>query len=251
MKPRVAGRCIRAGGLTRGGSCGLIRFGCCVSAARMRGMGHAWRGLRAVEKRVISPISAIKVMAVIGPIHGRACSACTRGSGLVRVTRSRSSGATSRLMASIRVRQSVTTARCTADNASSASKTRPAEPHNGSATPTPRSARIACTRHLRAATRTSAARWRSRARWSRTAWGAILASGNNSARRRWAKVRALTLSSLSLAEAIALQRLGWTKCGSSSSKPALAVGDLESDRRARLQAPQHRGQLGGAVARLR
>ena len=47
--------------------------------------------------------------------------------------------------------------------------------------------------------------------------GAIQASGSNSARSSWARVRASTRSSLSLAEAIALQRLGWTRCGSSSS----------------------------------
>jgi hypothetical protein len=46
----------------------------------------------------------------------------------------------------------------------------PGGTHSGSSTRTPRSARIAWTRHLSAvATRTSAARWRSRARWSGTA----------------------------------------------------------------------------------
>ena len=113
-----------------------------------------------------------KVMAVIGPIPGRACSAWTRGSDLVRASRSRSSRATSGPMASTRARQSVTTVRCTVGRGSSASQARPAGPHNGSVTPTPRSARIACTRHLSAvAIRTSAVRWRSKPRWSRTAWG--------------------------------------------------------------------------------
>ena len=50
----------------------------------------------------MSPIAAAKVMAVIGPIPGRACGPWTRGSGMARATRSRSCRATSGLIASIR-----------------------------------------------------------------------------------------------------------------------------------------------------
>ena len=82
----------------------------------------------------------------------------------------------------------------------------------------PRSASTACTRFLQAVPmRTRLARWRSKARRSRTCWGAIQASGSRSARSSWARVAASTLSFFNLAEAIALQRLGWTRCGSSSS----------------------------------
>jgi hypothetical protein len=63
--------------------------------------------------------------------------------------------------------------------------------------------------------RTRLARWRSNARRSLVAWGAIQASGNKSARSNCARVAASTLSFLSLVEAMALQRLGWTRCGSS------------------------------------
>jgi hypothetical protein len=42
-------------------------------------------------------------------------------------------------------------------------------------------------------------------------------SASRSARSSWARVAASTLSFLSRAEAIALQRLGWTSCGSKSS----------------------------------
>jgi hypothetical protein len=76
----------------------------------------------------MSPISATKVMAVIGPIPGSDCSAWTRGSGLALATRSRSSRATGGLIASIGAGQSVTIARCTAGRASSARKTRPPDP---------------------------------------------------------------------------------------------------------------------------
>jgi hypothetical protein len=73
----------------------------------------------------------------------------------------------------------------------------------------PRSASTAWMRHLAAvASRPSQARWRRRARWSRTAWGAIHASGSSSARSSWASVWASTRSSLRRAEAIALGAAG-------------------------------------------
>jgi hypothetical protein len=82
----------------------------------------------------------------------------------------------------------------------------------------PRSASTAWTRFFSPVlSRTRLARWRSNARRSLVAWGAIQASGNKSARSSWARVAASTLSFLSRAEAMALQRLGWTRCGSSSS----------------------------------
>jgi hypothetical protein len=136
-----------------------------------------------------------QVMAVIGPIPGRACSAWTRGSGLARASRSRSSLATSGVIASIRPQQSSTMVRWTAGRARSASQARPAVVHSRSVSWTPRSASTACTRHLAAVTmRPSHARCRSRARWSRTCWGAIQASGSRSARSSWARVWASTLS---------------------------------------------------------
>jgi hypothetical protein len=65
--------------------------------------------------------------------------------------------------------------------------------------------------------RTRAARWRSSARRSPTGWGVIQASGSRSAPSSGARVAAATWSFLSRAAAIALQRLGCTSCGSSSS----------------------------------
>lgn len=61
---------------------------------------------------------------------------------------------------------------------------------------------------------TSRQRCRSNARCCRTSSGAIHASGSRSARSSWARVAASTLSFFNRAEAIALQRSGWTRCGS-------------------------------------
>jgi hypothetical protein len=72
----------------------------------------------------------------------------------------------------------------------------------------PRSASTACTRFFSGvARRTRLARWRSSARISLVAWGAIQASGSRSTRSSWARVAASTLSFFSLAEAIACS--GW------------------------------------------
>jgi hypothetical protein len=61
--------------------------------------------------------------------------------------------------------------------------------------------------------RTSATRCRSTARSARTCGGAIHASGNRSARSSRARMAASTLSLVNRADAIALHRLGCTKCG--------------------------------------
>jgi hypothetical protein len=157
----------------------------------------------------MSPISTTTVMAVSRPTPGRAISAWTRGSGLASPAISRSSRAIGVARASSSPQQSWMIARGIGGSSKSASQARPGPLHRTRSSPMPRSASTACTRFLHEVDSwTRAARWRSRARRSRVAGGAIQASGGRSARSSCARVAASTLSFFSRAEAIALGAAG-------------------------------------------
>ena len=174
--------------------------------------------LRAVENRAMSPISATNVIAVSLPTPGRTMSAWTRGSGLASPAISRSSRAIGAAKASSSPQQSWMIARGLGGSSKSANQARPGPVHRLEWSGMPRSASTACTRFLHEVdSRTRAARWRSRARRSRTCWGRSrprAADQPAAAGPGWPHP---PCRSCSRAEAIALPRLGWTRCGSSSS----------------------------------
>jgi hypothetical protein len=144
-----------------------------------------------------SPISATNLIAVSRPTPGRAISAWTRGSGLASAAISRSSRAMGVARAASNPQQSSTTSRGTGGRARPASQARPGPVQRPRSWAMPRSASTACTRCLQAVdSRTRLARWRSSARRSRVAWGAIQASGNRSARSSCASGRASTVLEL-------------------------------------------------------
>jgi hypothetical protein len=121
----------------------------------------------------------------------------------------------------------------------------------------PRSARIACTRFLQAVPmRTRLARWPSKARRSRVAWGAIQAWGNKSARSSWARVAASTLSFLQPGRGDRLAAAGMDQVRfqlqllEQLDQPAPAVGGLESHRGPGREGAQDRHQLGRMVGNV-
>src|SRR5512132_924342 len=213
--------------------------------------------LRAEGNRAMSPISATKVMAVSRPTPGRTMSAWTRGSGLASPAISRSSRPIGVARASSSPQQSWMIPRGVAGSSRSASQARPGPVHRLEWSGMPRSASTACTRFLQAVPmRTRLARWRSKARRSRTCWGAIQASGSRSARSSWARVAASTLSFFNLAEAMALGAAGMDQVRlqlqllQQLHQPAPAVGRLERDRSAWRQRAKDRDQLGRIVGEL-
>jgi hypothetical protein len=140
---------------------------------------------------------------------------------------------------------------------SAASQARPGAVHKLERAEMPRSASTACTRFFSPVlSRTRLARWRSRARRSRTCCGAIQASGNRSARSSWARVAASTLSFLQPGCGDCFAAAGMDQVRlqlqllQQLDQPPPAVGGLEGDRGARRQRTQDRHQLGRVVGQV-
>jgi hypothetical protein len=205
----------------------------------------------------MSPISATRVMAVSRPTPGRTMSAWTLGSGLASAPISWSSLPIGVARASSNPQQSSMIAPGIGGSSRSASHARPGPVHRLDRSGIPRSASTACTRFLQAVDeRTRLARWRSRARRSRTSGGAIQVSGSRSARSSCASVRASTFPSPASGQepycnkASAARVLAWIRCeddGRGARPAGLTLGIhwpccLESDLSAvRGGPPRHHG----------
>jgi len=196
----------------------------------------------------MSPISATRVIAVSLPIPGRTISAWTQSGDLALQPGDRGGQGVEQPAAVLDDRAGV------AGRARLASQARPGPVHRLERSEIPRSASTAWTRLFSEVDRrTRLARWRSNARRSRVAWGAIQASGSRSARSSWASGRASTLSFFSRAEGDRLAAAGVDQVRfqleflQQLHQPAPAVGGLEGHWGARRKGAQDRYQLGRIV----